>query len=212
MFSQTNGSWVRRQTLHPDPGADRFGTAVALDGETAAVGARRRGESSTVPVGEVTLFERSGGDWSRQTTLQSPASEPSDEFGTTLALDGDTLLVGAPTESNDRGDNAGAVHVFTRTRGRWRHRQTLVAPEPVADDQFGTTLALDDDVAMVGRRGRASPAFLTRTDGRWHEQGTPTPDDHRRSRTAVALDGTRALVGVAGSPDSASGVVTVFDA
>lgn len=209
VFSQASGSWRHRTTLRPDPGADRFGSAVALDCGTAAVGGRRREESPPVPAGEVTLFERSGG-WSRQTTLRSPGSGVDGEFGTTLALDGDTLLVGAPTDSNDRGDNAGAVYTFTRTGGRWRHRQTLLAREGTADDQFGTTLALDGDVAVVGRRSRAEPVIFVRAGGRWREYETTADGGPRRTRSAVALDGTRTLVGVVGSPGSA-GEVSVFD-
>jgi hypothetical protein len=210
VFSQASGSWRYHTTLSPDPGAAQFGTAVALDGGTAAVAGRRRGESPPVPTGEVTLFERSAGRWSRQRTLRPPRSEAGAEFGTALALDGDTLLVGDPTASADRGDNAGAVYAFTRAGGRWRHRQTVLPRERTADDQFGTVLALDGDGAVVGRRGRASPAVFSRVNGRWRQRRTTADHTPERTRTAVALDGTRALAGVAGTPDSAGGV-RLFD-
>jgi hypothetical protein len=124
------------------------GAAVALDGDTLAVSALRN--ASQAEHGSVTVFVRSGEAWMQQAELVPPAGEPDNWFGQTLALSGDTLVVGAPEELFEPPyPGHGRVHVFTRSDGQWQLDATLTAESPADRDRFGGAIALDGDTLAV---------------------------------------------------------------
>jgi Ca2+-binding RTX toxin-like protein len=88
-------------------------------------------------------------NWSEQAELV-PLSfsefTSGDELGQSVAIDGDTAVVGAPGDDSD----AGAVYVFERTGTTWAATQRLVAPDGVGDDRFGFSVAISDDTIIVG--------------------------------------------------------------
>lgn len=147
--------------------SDAFGTAVALDDDRLAVGARGAilGDGNQ---GAVYLFTGVGANFSELTlreTLTSgthniPESElrEFDFFGTAIALDDDRLVVGAAGDSTNGGSNRGAVHLFTGAGGdfsglTWRSKLTSGTngmPALANSDFFGWSLALDGDRLAVG--------------------------------------------------------------
>jgi hypothetical protein len=144
---------------------DNFGYRVALDGDTLVVGTF--GEDSTANDGEhnneasnagaVYVFTRSNGSWTQQDNLKASEADAHDIFGISLALDGDTLVVGAMFESTTAAGGesyhdtayAGAVYVFTRSKGSWSQRALLKARNAEAGDSFGGSVALDGDTLVV---------------------------------------------------------------
>jgi FG-GAP repeat len=122
-----------------------FGYSVAIDGNTAAVGAigDSQGNGDAVYV-----FVQSGGTWTLQQALTPANPATGDEFGYAVALSGDTLLVGAPF----RGNFNGAVDVFTRSGSTWTQVTELTEPSPTnpSGDCFGCALALRGSAAFVG--------------------------------------------------------------
>jgi len=73
-----------------------------------------------------------------------------DNFGKTVAIDGDYAIVGAHLE-DDGGSNAGAAYIYHRTdTNTWDAGVKIVAPDAEADDRFGTSVAIDGKYAVVG--------------------------------------------------------------
>ena len=161
---------------------DFFGGSVALDGDTLAVGTYGEASSATGingtqdnnsagGSGAVYVFTRTGGVWSQQAYVKASNTGAGDGFGWSVALNGNTLAVGAPAEASsatgingNQDDNSanlsGAVYVFVRdpvTRA-WSQQAYVKASNAEAGDQFGDSVALDGDTLAVGAPGEASSA------------------------------------------------------
>ena len=157
LFVRRNGGWEHeRKVTAPDArSGDWFGFAVAIDGPWLLVAAPRSGTASP-SAGAVWAFRRHGDAWLPHRRLEPTGPGTAHGwFGFTLALHRDTLLVGAPGRAGVDADGApltraGRVAVFERSGGEWRPQTELAAPEPVAEDLFGSSLALDGSGAVVG--------------------------------------------------------------
>ena len=151
---------------------DFFGRSIALSGNTLAVGiANEDGRDNTKRnSGAVYIFIRTGTDWRQQAYIKASNADASDHFGFSVALSGDTLVVGAPFESsnstgvnpsttsaggaNPQADNSasdsGAVYVFTRSGSTWNQRAYIKASNTGAKDEFGSAVALSGNTLAVG--------------------------------------------------------------
>ncbi|WP_462076494.1 FG-GAP repeat protein [Nitrospira sp. CMX1] len=174
VFARANGVWSQQAYLKgSNTGAfDNFGSSVALSGDTLVVGAPgedsnatgvngAQGNNSVSDSGAVYVFTRTNGVWSQQAYLKASNTGMFDSFGSSVALSGDTLAVGAIGEESNatgingnQGDNsashAGAVYVFTRTSGVWSQQAYVKASNTEANDVFGKTVALNSDTLAVG--------------------------------------------------------------
>lgn len=222
------GDWLEATALTaPDAGAgDLFGAAVAIAGNTVAVGAPFGGDAGFA-AGAVYLFERPtrGGDWAPAARLTAPDAAPGDEFGAGLALSGDLLLVGASFHSG-AGFGAGAAYVFERQDGgTWAFAALLQADDAAVSDQFGAAVALEGTTALVGAPLEdeaaldAGAAYLFDRDqggqGAWGQVAKLVPADaagNDRVGHAVALDKDLAAVGMPwhDALGSNAGAVAVF--
>ena len=156
-FTRTGGVWTEGQTLLgsvPLPEAG-FGSALDLDGDRLVVGAPGYSQGGA---GTAFVFERSGATWSETAVLQAPDAMPYATFGTSVAIDGDTLAVGAPGDLGFFGK--GAVYVWTHDGSAWTFRQKLEGSDTVSGDILGTTVALEGDVLATG-----APAILNNAPG-----------------------------------------------
>lgn len=150
---------------------DLFGWSVDLSGDVAVVGAI--GTAGGDP-GAAYVFTRTGTTWTQQAILTAADGAPADEFGDSVAVSGDTVVVGAAYHDG-AANNAGAAYVFTRSGAAWSQQAKLVAPSGAVDDLFGYSVGLDADTAVVGAFARdvgtvenAGAAFVfTRTAGTW---------------------------------------------
>ena len=188
-------------------GTELFGCAVALDGDTALVGAPWRTIDGTYEQGAVFVYTCSHGVWTQQGgPLFAADGDASDHFGLSVALDGDTALVGS----------SGGVFVFARSGGVWAAHGELVPTDAFSRDWYGYSVALDGDTALVGwpfatdatddpgsLAGRA--VAFRRSGGVWAQDGPALAGGLGDFGCSVALDGDTALVG-----DSASGRAFVF--
>jgi hypothetical protein len=104
-------------------------------------------------VGAVYLFQKSGDTWQQIARLTPDPPQPDSRFGSTLAIEGEVLAVGAPYEYNPGSGNAsGAVYLFTRGQGGWSQEVRLSAEDGSPFDLFGSSLALKGlDLAIGGR-------------------------------------------------------------
>jgi hypothetical protein len=192
---RTNESWTQEATLTPPPGVDRFGRSVGLTGDVIAVGARLADGRPKDP-GIVMVYERSRLGW-REIGRHAPVGDGRDDgFGAELSTDGETLLVGAPTERTEQGSNTGTAYAYERSGTGWRLASTLRGPDGAGGGRFGTAVSVDDGTAVVGSALGHGPRVFTRSDGKWIPRRTLTPESRGTGVGDVAVDGSRALVGV----------------
>ena len=153
-------------------GNDNFGWSVAISGDTVVVGAPYESSNATgvngdetnelaLESGAVYVFTRSGTTWSQQAYLKASNTAANSNFGYSVAISGDTVVVGAPLEdSNATGVNgaqtnnlasaSGAVYVFTRSGTNWSQQAYLKASNTDAGDRFGWLVTIDGDTVVVG--------------------------------------------------------------
>ena len=166
---------------------DHFGASVAVAGTTIVVGAPYEASSATGVGGDDSsngtqdsgaayVFSRSGTTWTQQAYLKASNTGAADQFGTSVALSGDTIVVGAYQESstaigvngdgsNNGATHAGAAYVFTRSGTVWTQQAYLKASNTDADDLFGWNVALSGDTVVVGAHQESSTATGVDGDG-----------------------------------------------
>jgi hypothetical protein len=206
VFERGDGSWPLQARLDGgSAGADgnvNFGWSVALSGDRLAAGEPGRMTDSTTH-GLVRTFERAGTNWSAAGIVQAADGAVKDRFGIAVALDGDTLAIGAP--GNDVGieQDAGAVYVFVASGPAWSLQQKITAPTPATNNGFGAAIALVGDTLVIGARdeqsARGSAYAFARSAGTWTLQGVlavplPVPDAYAQS-VALSPDAAIALIG-----------------
>ncbi len=149
-------NWGQLTKLTASDGAagDNFGNSVALDGDTAIVGAW--GDNTETGAAYVFYRNQGGADaWGQVTKITATDAATSDDFGWAVSLNGDTALIGAKYGDDDGGpvDDTGAAYVFYRNQGgadAWGQITKLVAGSGAADDTFGAAVAINGDTALVG--------------------------------------------------------------
>ncbi|MBN1514389.1 MAG: thrombospondin type 3 repeat-containing protein [Phycisphaerae bacterium] len=157
VFTRSGGLWQHEATLEIGMGPTiEFGHAVAIDGDTMVVGAPARFMAETDP-GLAVVYVRSAGVWTMQGVLTASDGSLEDGFGLSVALEGDTAIVGASWAGLPDGTHPGAAYVFTRSGGAWTEQAKLTAPGEPDSAGFGMSVALSGDTAMIGSPGEALP-------------------------------------------------------
>jgi uncharacterized repeat protein (TIGR01451 family) len=202
-------------TPGPGPGQQSawFGFAVAVSGDTLVVGAPREDPDQSLDAGAVHVFIRSGSTWTLQQSLVAADNAQSDEFGTAVAIDGDTVVVGAQGVDTP-ATSAGAAYVFVRSGTHWTQEQKLTAPDATAFDEFGYRVSVSGDTAVVSAEFADTPGGIhsgaawvfVRAGTSWSFQqklvaSDATADDFFVN---VAISGDTIVVG-ADSEDTAGG-------
>jgi hypothetical protein len=182
IFTRAEHHWTQQAYLKASNTnrGDHFGVSVSLSGDTLAVGAHRE-DSNSIGIdgdqtdvhapysGAVYVFTRSGTAWRQQAYLKASNTDPGDNFGLTVSLDGNALAVGAPFEDSnateieginddDRSQDSGAVYLFLRAGETWRQQALLKASNPLGGGQFGFSVFLSGDHLAVGAVGEDSNA------------------------------------------------------
>ena len=181
VFVRSDHAWSQQAKLvHTGiSGGDNFGDAVAIEGDTAVVGAPRWDVDPDADHarGAAYVFTRSGSTWTQQAQLLSSDLSEFDRFGASVALDGDTMVIGAPGESGQFFAE-GAAYVFARSGNAWVEQAKLKAADPQDTDVFGVSVAVDGDTVIVGSRS-ATPSTSAARALRTSSRG-PVP--HGRSK------------------------------
>lgn len=150
VFFRSETGWVQHQKLHASDGArgDEFGTALAMSGDYAIVGAPRKDDAGNNS-GAAYIFTRQGTAWVEQAKLVAPDARAGDYFGVSVAIDEDTVLVGGHRINKPTAD-AGSVYVFERLGNSWLLTDHLIAPDATKFAYFGFSVGIDDDTAIIG--------------------------------------------------------------
>ena len=199
IFIRSGPNWVQQQQLFAADGAagDLFGSAVAIRGETVIVGAVHDDGAR----GSAYVFVRNGTNWSQQQKLIALDGAAGNNFGVSVALAGETALVGAYAT----GPNQGSAYVFIRNGVSWSQQQKLQALDASQGDFFGFSVALSGETALIGSlladgttiNTGAAYVFL-RSGVTWTQQHKLTAPDGGNNDSfgvSVALSGETALVG-----------------
>jgi len=171
---------------------DRFGTSVAVSGDVVVVGAPGEGSIATGVNGSETsnaafrsgaayVFRRTSDSWVQEAYLKASNTDVDDAFGTSVAISGDVVVVGAPQEGSKsklvNGDDAddslisaGAAYVFRRVAGTWEQEAYLKANNTGDGDWFGVSVAISGNRIVVGADQEDGAAMLV--DGA-SDEGSP---------------------------------------
>lgn len=228
VFVRSGGAWTQQAKLTASDGAlfDAFGGSVDIDGETIVVGALRHGTPGGSGAGAAYVFVRSASGWTQQAELTASDGEGFDAFGSAVALNGDTVVVGAPEDDRPQGLLVGSAYVFTRSGTAWTQTAQLTAADGTEVDRFGTSVAVDTNTAVVGSayddvagQFEAGSAYVfVRTGSAWTRQAKLTAAGGATGDllgSAVALSGNTVVVGAprddvrSGRFDEGSAVVFV---
>ena len=220
-FTRNAGSWTQQARLGTSsPLIDAYlGATVATNGSYTAAGAPYASVGAQND-GVVYLF--SNATWQQQTILLPNDPDSLSQFGNALAINDNTLFVGAPMHDSF-GVNAGAVYVFTFDGVSWVQQQKLIGVDTAPGDRFGSALALNDGWLAVSAPLHSSPGspggavYLFEFDGvSWvqrYKVGAPDTIAGDRFGSAIALDDGWLAVGVPlhRFVGSASGAVYLFE-
>lgn len=209
-------SWEQQQRLISDDAdaEDHFGWAVGISGDTVVVGVPQDDDAG-LDAGAVYVFVRSGTTWSEQAKLIAGDAAANDRFGKAVAIDGDTVVVGAQEDDNGFGVDAGAIYVFVRTGTVWSQQEKLVPSDAGGGIQVGNAVSIDGDVLIAGCEldndlgaGSGSAYIYNREGTTWLYQAKLTASDgvaNDNFGASVTISGLRAAVGAPLNDDSGEG-------
>ena len=209
VFQKRGNEWRRSGAFGAGEGSEGLGNAIAVNGNVAAVGASATSENA----GAVHLFTRSGSGWTHDTTLTPQGAGETARFGTSLALQGDLLVVGAANADS----GLGGAFVFRNANGSWRQDARLTVPQLTRPAQAGMALAIKDGFVLVGMPaayGAGAVAIFTHDSAanRWRPATRLLPYEapfNARFGSAIATVGNEVWVGAPGT-NGFEGVVYRF--
>ena len=205
---------------------DNFGWSVAVDGDTAIVGAPHTDQSSCN--GSARIFTRIGGVWTEQAELLSDNDGVCESFSggsgnQVAALSGDTAIVGAIGARDHNGVLTGAAHIFTRSGGDWTQQAKIFPTNGLHNAIFGDAVSISGDTAVIGAQfdneigSNTGAAYVfTRSGDVWTQQAKLLPADGAPNSanfgSSVSVRGSTVVVGEPrdGENGSASGSAYVF--
>jgi hypothetical protein len=209
VFVRNGTLWSQQQKLVAADGAvqDSFGFSVGISGDTVVVGAYGDTIGANAGRGSAYVFVRNGATWSQQQKLTAGDGAAFDNFGLSVALDGDTLVSGAPLDNVGGNSGQGSAYVFVRNGATWSQQQKLTAADGTTSDFFGYSVALNGESIVVGAylddiisQDEGSAYLFVRSGATWEQrQQLKTPsggsvDDH--FGFAVAISGDTVVAGV----------------
>jgi hypothetical protein len=209
VFRRSGNAWVQEAKLtaaDADAG-DQFAISVALSGTVLVVGSRLDDDHG-FDSGSAYVFRRVNGAWTLEAKLTAADAAEGDEFGVSVGVDGDYFIVGARQANIGANNNSGAVYIFRRDGAVWTQEAKLTATDAATNDQFGVSVGIAGNHAIVGAwqdadagRNTGSAYAFERMGTSWTQmlklrEGIPASlDDFGFS---VAIGGNFALTGIPG--------------
>jgi hypothetical protein len=191
---------VHLPRIQPGPAYEGFGQSIAISGRTALVGAI--GVNNIA--GAVYVYVHTGTSWVLQAVLTDPRNVPADFFGWSVALSGNTALIG----STGPDYYSGLAYVYGRSGSHWTLEARLASPHGVLYHSFGYSVALAGSTAVIGAYGSSTApgaAYVyLHSAGRWHLQASladPEQTSGGHFGLSVAVSGSTAVIGAPGAND-----------
>lgn len=203
VFVQNGNTWSQQAELTPyGGGGSTFGYSVAMSGTTVVVGAESTTVGSNSKQGSAYVFVQNGGTWSQQAELTSSDGAANDWFGSSVAVSGSMVVVGAQNKTLGGRDEEGAVYVFVQNGTEWPQQAELEDPDLSWVSYFGASVALSGGTLVVGApedsNANGAAYFFELSGNTWSQQAKVTASDvgvFDHFGTSVALSGSTAVVG-----------------
>ncbi len=207
IFQKENDFWKQATELFLENSNffDQSSISAAIDNNTAVVGLPWNDVNDNAAQGIVYVFEEKG-SWQQVARLTPDDGQAEDLFGSSVAISGNTIIVGAQRSKTDSGVAKGAAYVFTKQGNNWQQTAKLQVSAGKAFDDFGNAVAIDDDIAVIAAKGnevdgksaRGSAYVYKRQGGQWGLANTLIAKDGKsgdKFGSAVAIDGETIVVG-----------------
>jgi hypothetical protein len=224
VFRYDGMQWIEEAKLTADDagGGDEFGESVAVSGDRIAIGAPRDDDGGS-NAGAAYIFAFNGAVWAQETKLVAPEPVAQDQLGSSVDIDGDAVVVGAPLNDH-AGISSGAAHAFRYGGAEWMHEQVITADDASEGDRFGEAVSISFDLVLVGApfdddlAANSGSAYVFRFDGAWlPEVKLTAPDAMMDDNLGLAVsisdgpaeDDDVALIG-APNADLAAGAAELF--
>jgi hypothetical protein len=203
--------WSQVQKLTPSqPNAgDRIGTSVDIDGQVLVLGASYDEEYGE-EAGAAHVYGNATGQWVQKQRLTASDAEAFDRFGQSVAIDGETIVIGAPEIESGALTGLGSAYVFEFDGSRWQEVARLFASDGEFGDGAGFDVAIDGDVIVMGAFGSdesdsvpdsGAVYVFRRVDGTWSEEQkltAPVLAPNSLFGYSVAVDGVMIVAGAWG--------------
>lgn len=204
IFVRNNSVWTQQQKLITGNtnSNTHFGWSVAVNGNTLVVG------EPDYSNGIATVFVQTGTMWNQQAYIGSGGGSV-DRFGGAVAISNNTIVVGAASKNTNKGE----AYVFIPSGTNWLRQQTLDANDGLSNDQFGASVAINNDTIIIGAPGKSSGSgeayIFTRSNNIWSPLQNLIGTTGQSFGTSVSITNNTAIVGAPGSNPS-KGSATVF--
>lgn len=208
VFTKSSAGWTQTEKLVANDGVfgDEFGISVALQGDTAIIGAYRAEVSGNEQQGAVYVFRTLAGAWTQTQKLSPADAEAGRMFGAVISLDGDNALVSTPAGMMGDDSTTSPVYALHQSNGSWSIIQALNADDYVPGDAFGFQAALSGTTAIIGALGaevngnmyQGAAYIFNYANGSWTQSQKLSASDGAEMGVfgwSVALDGDVALIG-----------------
>ncbi|WP_026775628.1 Ig-like domain-containing protein [Polaribacter sp. Hel_I_88] len=205
IFNYVNNSWVQEAKLTASDGAssDNFGYSVAISGDKAIVGSLGDDDDGT-DSGSAYIYNVASGSWIEEAKITATDAAQSDLFGWSVAISGDKAIVGA-NRNDDGGQDSGSAYVFSFVNNNWTQEAKLIASDDGPDKQFGNSVAIEGNKAIIGAHyddvnatNSGSAYIFSFSNNIWQEVTKITPSDGAQFSYFgfdVDISGDKAIVG-----------------
>ncbi len=205
IFKKSGPNWIEQAKLTASDAkeGDQFGRSVAISENTIVVGSYN-GNGGGNLAGSAYVFTKNGNNWTQQAKLTASDAAENDQFGVSVAISENTIVVGSYFDE-DAGSKSGSAYVFTRNENSWIQEDKLVASDAAADDYFGWDVSISGDTIVVGSLfhdnvyADSGAAYVyTKIGNKWLQQTQLLPSDPGFGNyfgMGVTIDGDTIAVG-----------------
>jgi hypothetical protein len=186
VFTRSGNTWAQQQKLTAgDNAAGFFGFSMAMSSDTAIIGAVNSKIGTNSGQGASYVFVKSGNSWSEQQKLSANDGVSNSNFGVSVGISGDTVIIGAHGDPIEGNVLQGAAYIFTRSGSAWSQHQKLTTPLSLPYKAFGYSVGINGDTVVVGalqetingKPGQGSAYVFVRTGNTWTQQQRLTASD-----------------------------------
>jgi hypothetical protein len=172
IFKRNGDTWAQQAKIISSDGSngDGFGSAVAIDGSYAVVGAPQNDVGTHTNRGSAYVFIRSGTTWTQQSHLGPIGGISNDAFGSSVDISGSYIIVGAPYDDGPSSTNRGCAYIFSRVGSLWSQQAQLIPSYAITDTQFGYSVSISGSSVIIGNPITFGAFVFVRNGSAWTEQ------------------------------------------